>query len=205
MFLRVFQQEQGFRTGGIWHLTQGICCLSHATMHNKSVPRFSLRCPVKWKSTCNFNYKIIFKYNLYYYRCLVSKSCPTLCDPWSIVRQASLSFSVSWTLLVLMPIEMVMLSNHLILCHSLLLLPSIFKYNTFCKLCMLYQNSGLSNTVWGVISLHAMWFHSIRKMSKTMLFIHLFIVLSHEMYMLGTQQQNTLLGLIYALMKSQNL
>ena len=36
-------------------------------------------------------------------------------------------------------------------------------------------------------------------------FIHLFIVLSHEMYMLGTQQKNTLLGLIYALMKSQNL
>ena len=174
-------------------------------MQNKSVPHFSLRCPVKWKSTCNFNYKIILKYNLYYYRCLVSKSCPTLCDPWSIVRQASLSFSVSWTLLILMSIEMVMLSNHLILCHSLLLLPSIFKYNTFCKLYMLYQNSGLSNTVWGVISLHAMWFHSIRKMSKTMLFIHLFIVLSHEMYMLGTQQQNTLLGLIYAPMKSQNL
>ena len=40
-------------------------------------------------------------------------------------RQASLSFTVSWSLLKLMSIELVMPSNHLILCH-LLLLPSIF-------------------------------------------------------------------------------
>ena len=36
------------------------------------------------------------------------------------------SFTISWTLLKLMSIESVMPSNHLILCHSLLLLPSIF-------------------------------------------------------------------------------
>ena len=41
-------------------------------------------------------------------------------------RQASLSFIISWSLLSLMSIESVMPSNHLILCHSLLLLPSIF-------------------------------------------------------------------------------
>ena len=40
--------------------------------------------------------------------------------------QASLSFTVSWNLLKLMSIESVMPSNHLILCHLLLLLPSIF-------------------------------------------------------------------------------
>ena len=40
--------------------------------------------------------------------------------------QASLSFTVSWSLLEFMSIESVMLSNHLILCHLLLLLPSIF-------------------------------------------------------------------------------
>ena len=39
---------------------------------------------------------------------------------------SSLSFAVSWSLLKLMFIELVMLSNHLILCHLLLLLPSIF-------------------------------------------------------------------------------
>ena len=40
--------------------------------------------------------------------------------------QASLSFTISWSLLKLMSIESVMPSNHLILCHPLLLLPSIF-------------------------------------------------------------------------------
>ena len=41
-------------------------------------------------------------------------------------RLPSLSFTVSWSLLSFMSIESVMLSNHLILCCSLLLLPSIF-------------------------------------------------------------------------------
>ena len=40
--------------------------------------------------------------------------------------QASLSFTISRSLLKLMSIESVMLSNHLILCHPLLLLPSVF-------------------------------------------------------------------------------
>ena len=40
--------------------------------------------------------------------------------------EASLSFTISWNLLKFMSIESVMLSNHLILCHPLLLLPSIF-------------------------------------------------------------------------------
>ena len=46
--------------------------------------------------------------------------------PWTAARQASLSFSISWCLSKLMSIESVMLSNHLIFCHHLLLLPSIF-------------------------------------------------------------------------------
>ena len=46
--------------------------------------------------------------------------------PWTAACQAFLSFSVSWSLLKLMSIESVMASNHLILCHPLLLLPSIF-------------------------------------------------------------------------------
>ena len=40
--------------------------------------------------------------------------------------QASLSFTISWSLLKLTSIESMMPSNHLILCHPLLLLPSIF-------------------------------------------------------------------------------
>ena len=46
--------------------------------------------------------------------------------PWTTAPQASLSITNSWRLLKLMSITWVMPSNHLILCHPLLLLPSIF-------------------------------------------------------------------------------
>ena len=46
--------------------------------------------------------------------------------PWTTARQASLSFTITWNLLKPMSIESVMLSNHLILYHPFLLLPSIF-------------------------------------------------------------------------------
>ena len=46
--------------------------------------------------------------------------------PWTAPRLASLSITNSWSLLKLMSIELVMASNHLILCHPLLLPPSIF-------------------------------------------------------------------------------
>ena len=46
--------------------------------------------------------------------------------PWPAANQTSLSFAISWSLLKLISIESVMPSNHLALCCSLLLLPSIF-------------------------------------------------------------------------------
>ena len=46
-----------------------------------------------------------------------------LVTPWIAAHQASLSITNSWSLLKLMPIESVMPSSHLILCHPLLLLP----------------------------------------------------------------------------------
>ena len=46
--------------------------------------------------------------------------------PWTAARQASLSITSSWSLFKLMSIESVMPSDHLILYHLLLLLPSIF-------------------------------------------------------------------------------
>ena len=46
--------------------------------------------------------------------------------PWTAAHQASLSFTISQSLLRLMSIESVMPSNHLILCHPLLFLPSVF-------------------------------------------------------------------------------
>ena len=54
-------------------------------------------------------------------------SCVQLfATPWTAACQASLSFTNSLSLLKLMSTELVMPSNHLILCHPLLLLPSIF-------------------------------------------------------------------------------
>ena len=58
---------------------------------------------------------------------LVLFSCIQLFEtPWTAALQASLSFTISQSLLTLKSIESGMPSNHLILCHPLLLLPSIF-------------------------------------------------------------------------------
>ena len=56
----------------------------------------------------------------------VPQLCLTLSDPWTTAHQATLSLTNSQSLLKLMSIELVMPSNHLFLCHPLLLLPSIF-------------------------------------------------------------------------------
>ena len=55
-----------------------------------------------------------------------TQSCPTLCNPWTSTRQASLKITNSRSLLKLLSITLVMPSNHLILRCPLLLLPSIF-------------------------------------------------------------------------------
>ena len=56
-----------------------------------------------------------------------SISCVQVCaTPWTASREASLSFCISQSLLILMSIELVMPYNRLILCCPLLLLPSIF-------------------------------------------------------------------------------
>ena len=47
-------------------------------------------------------------------------------NPWTAAHQASLSTTNSWSLLKLLSIKLLIPSNHLILCHPLLLLPSIF-------------------------------------------------------------------------------
>ena len=57
---------------------------------------------------------------------IVTQSRLTLCDLWTAACQASLSFTISWSLLKLMSIRLVMPPSHLILCCLLLLLLSIF-------------------------------------------------------------------------------
>ena len=89
--------------------------------------------------------------------------------PWTAACQASLSITNSRSLLKLMSIKLVMPSIHLILCHPLLLLPSIFpsirvfsnesvllirwpKYRSFCF------NISPSNDYSGLISFRIDWF-----------------------------------------------
>ena len=67
-----------------------------------------------------------------------------LVTPWTAARQASLSITNSQSLLKLMSIASVMPSNHLISCHSLLLLPSIFPsirvFSNESVLCIIWPN-----------------------------------------------------------------
>ena len=98
--------------------------------------------------------------------CSVAKSCPTFCDP-AAARQASLSFSVSQSLLKFMSVESVMQYNHLIPCRLLLLSHSIFPsirifYNesTLCIRWPKYWSFTVSpyNDYSGLISFRIDWF-----------------------------------------------
>ena len=57
---------------------------------------------------------------------LVTQSCPTICHPCTAACQHSMPITNSRSLLKVVSIELVMPSNHRILCHPLLLLTSIF-------------------------------------------------------------------------------
>ena len=89
--------------------------------------------------------------------------------PWTAACQPSLPFIVSQSLLKLMSIELVMLSNHLILCRPLLLLPSIFPsirvFSNESALCIRWPkywsfsfSSSPSNEYSGLISFRIDWF-----------------------------------------------
>ena len=76
--------------------------------------------------------------------------------PWTAACQASLSFTISWSLLKLMSIELEMSSSHLFLCHSLLLLPSILPnirvFSNESTLCIRWPK------YWSLKSLRIDWF-----------------------------------------------
>ena len=67
--------------------------------------------------------------NVLAYSCSVTKSCPPLCDPMDCSRPCFPVLQSSWNLLKFTSLELVMLSNHLILCCPVLLLPSLFPSN----------------------------------------------------------------------------
>ena len=64
--------------------------------------------------------------------------------PWTAAGQSSLSFIISWNLLKLMSIELVMPSNHLILCHPLLLMPSNSPASASFSMSWLFSSGGQS-------------------------------------------------------------
>ena len=68
---------------------------------------------------------LMLKLKLQYFWSLDAKS-QLFVTSWTAACQAPLFFTVSWSLCKFMSIESVMLSSHLILCHPLILLPSIF-------------------------------------------------------------------------------
>ena len=87
--------------------------------------------------------------------------------PWTITHQASLSFTISWSLLKLMSTESVVPFNHLILCHPILLLPSIFPsirvFSNELALCIQWPEYwsfriSPSNEYSGLISFRIDWF-----------------------------------------------
>ena len=79
--------------------------------------------------------KIRIEYILLFSRSVVS-------DSWTAAHQASLFFTISRSLLKLMSVESVMPSNHVILCHPLLLLTSLFPSIRVCLMSRLFTSGG---------------------------------------------------------------
>ena len=116
--------------------------------------------------------------------CSVPQSWRHFVTPWMAARQASLSI-ISWSLLKLMSIESVMPSNHLILCHPLLLLlsvfPSIRVFSNELVLCISWPkywsfsfSISPSNKYSGLISFRIDWFDllAVQGMTLTSLLQH---------------------------------
>ena len=97
-----------------------------------------------------------------------AQSCLILCDSMDCSRQASLSFTISWSLPRLMSIESMMPSSYLILCHPFLLpsvFPSIRVFSNESALCIRWPmywsfnfSISRSNESSGLISFRIDWF-----------------------------------------------
>ena len=86
----------------------------------------------------------------------VSLLYPILGNPWTAAHEASLSFTISWSFLKLMSIEPVMPSTHLILCHPLLLLPSIFPASWYFPMSQVFASGSKNIGASASASVHPM-------------------------------------------------
>jgi len=112
------------------------------------------------------------KFGVFLVRCIIVQSLIRVwlfVTPLTTIHQAFLSFTISWSLLKLMSIELVMPSNHFIFCCPLLLLPSIFpsirvfsNESAFCSRWPEYWGFSFSispsNAYSGFISFRIDWF-----------------------------------------------
>ena len=96
-----------------------IPCLNGLLSLLTVIPTFTVCLPCFKLSLCNIHSQL---FSAQFSHSVVSDSV----TPWTAAQQAPVSITDSQSLLKFMSIESVMPSNHLILCHLLLLLPSIF-------------------------------------------------------------------------------
>ena len=112
--------------------------------------------------------------------------------PWTAVGQASLFFTISWSLLKLMSIELVLPSNHFVLCRLLLLLLSIFPsirvFSNESALCIRWLkywsfifSISPSNEYSGLISFRINWFDFLAVQGLSRVFSNT-IVQKHQFF-----------------------
>ena len=123
---------------------------------------------------------------MFYISSVQSISCVRFfVTPWTVAHQASLSFTISQSLLKLMSIELMMPSNRLILCYPLLLLTSIFPsirvFSSESALCIRWPkywsfsfSISSSNEYSGLISFRIDWFDflAVQRTLKSLLQHH---------------------------------
>ena len=110
---------------GCWNLKEGVIGSSNFIAKGKKNLDLWLASEVAWQ-TCRTEPSEIWCY-LQIVVVVQMLSCVWFfATSWTVAHQASLYFTISWSLLQFMFIESVMLSNHLILCRPLLHLPSTF-------------------------------------------------------------------------------
>ena len=95
-----------------------------------------------WFPSSPLKWNIFFKPNFSWVQLL--SGVWLFATPWTAACQASLSIINSWSLLKFMSIESVMPYNHLMLCHPLLLLPSIFPSIKVFPVSQLFTSGGQS-------------------------------------------------------------
>ena len=140
--------------------------------HQLNGHEFELTLGVLWFQflfLCLMHFEFVFMYGIKQFSSIQSLSCVQLfATPWTAACQASLSITNSWSLLKLMSIELVIPSNHLILCCPLILpcsiFPSIRVFSSESVLCIRlpkYQSFSFSispsNECSGLISFRIDW------------------------------------------------